>query len=119
MPGDETTTPRYKVGDVVILKLKITRVDQKGIPYEAHSNFWFWESDIIALATESIPATDEPTTEPLKVAEFARTAMGEVGQIIKTDDGDDTVWILFADAEFHWLGKSKLTRTVKPAAWPF
>ena len=113
--------PIYKVGDKVLLLVEIKAVDpvDELLPYKAGEACWFSECDVFALVSKSVPAQPEPTTEPLKVAEFARTRDGAIGQIIKTDDDDDTVWILFADAEFHWLGKSKLTRTVKPAAWPF
>jgi hypothetical protein len=114
---------RYKVGDVVLVKFVIRKVDvanKERCPYNgtaggAMTGMWFSDNEVFAVVAHAEPEPVKP--EPLKVGEFVRDKAGDVGQVVKR--GEKMVIALIPDGSTRPAFMCDLIRIPRPADWPF
>jgi hypothetical protein len=106
----------YQVGDEVILKVKITRVDPSDENrYRIENGFWFRENHVVGLASK-LDVTPKRPARPV-VGEYVTSARYSelgVGKIIR-DDHDLTPFKVEWNSEIHFCTESDVTVVEKPA----
>jgi hypothetical protein len=117
---------KYKVGDVLLLRVTVDRVDETDCVLSYRSNVdgrmstgtWFGDSQVFAVVSKA----EEPVEEKrLEVGEWvtvkARPDFG-VAKIEIDDRGSFPFMVRFSDGESHWYKQDQLTRAEAPKPEP-
>jgi hypothetical protein len=102
----------YKVGDEVILKVKITKVSSDGDSYRIENGFWFDNSHAIGLASNL-----DVSPRRLKVDDYVvskRHSEKGVGKIVRDDRDEAPFKVKWPDGSTNFCTELDLTLAEKP-----